>query len=102
MKLEAINRIEGVNVLAGKGQGTITAYPGDVFEVKDAKEAKRLIDKDAAQEYVVQDKLADSKKTAAQKPVTTRKAAGKKGSTADQKAEDGSDTASDEDLGLGG
>lgn len=102
MKLEALNRVQGVKVLAGKGKGGKTAYAGDVFEAKTDAEAERLIENGAAREYVVEDKLAGSKEPAepaTQKP-RGRKSAAKKSDG--QKADDGSDTADDSDLGLGG
>lgn len=96
MKLKALNRVEGVKVLTGKGKGGTTAYAGNIFETTSTAEAERLIDLGAAEKYVVKDELADEgdgKKPAPKKP-TTRKSGGKK-------AEDGSDTADDNDLGLG-
>lgn len=99
MKLEALNRVQGVKVLAGKGKGGKTAYAGDVFEAKTDAEAERLIENGAAREYVVEDKLAGSEEPATQKP-RGRKSAAKKSDG--QKADDGSDTADDSDLGLGG
>jgi len=100
MKLEAVNRVQGVKVLAGKGKGGKTAHAGDVFEAKTDAEAKRLIDLGAAKEYVVEDKLADSEESKPKRNTGGRKAATKK--TGGQKAEDGSDTADDSDLGLEG
>ncbi|KAE8546153.1 hypothetical protein [Marinobacter nauticus] len=103
MKLEALNRVQGVKVLAGKGKGGKTAMVGDVFEASTAAEAKRLIDLGAAKEYVVEDKLADSGEGGGKKTTTKSagKASGGKKASGGQKAEDGSDTADDEDLGLG-
>lgn len=103
MKLEALNRVQGVKVLAGKGKGDKTAFVGDIFEAKDTSEGERLVAIGAAKKYVVEDKLAGSeekpeKKAAGKAPA--KKAAGQK--SGDQKAEDGSDTADDSDLGLGG
>jgi len=99
MKLEALNRVQGVKVLAGKGKGGKTAYAGDVFEAKTDAEAERLIENGAAREYVVEDKLAGSEEPTAKKPGGRKPAAKKSGG---QKADDGSDTADDSDLGLGG
>lgn len=104
MKLEALNRVQGVKVLAGKGKGGKTAMVGDVFEASTTAEAKRLIDLGAAKEYVVEDKLADSGEGGGKKTTTKSsggKATGGKKASGGQKAEDGSDTADDEDLGLG-
>lgn len=96
MKLKALNRVEGVKVLTGKGKGGTTAYAGNIFETTSTAEAERLIDLGAAEQYVVKDELADEggEKKPAPKKTTTRKSGGKK-------AEDGSDTADDNDLGLG-
>ncbi|MDC8457826.1 hypothetical protein [Marinobacter sp. DS40M6] len=121
MKLEALNRVQGVKVLAGKGEGTKTAHTGDIFETRNDAEAERLIKLDAAKEYKVEDRLAgkgEGKSTSTQKKAPAKKApakkatggkpAAKKAETKDtggepgdsKKAEDGSDTADDEDLGL--
>lgn len=125
MKLTAINRVQGVKVLAGKGKGTKNAFAGDVFEPKTAAEGERLINLGVAEEYKVHDPLAEaeSKGTGTTKKAGGRKATGgktagkatqkndskaggetgdqtKDDKTGDQKAEDGSDTASDDDLGL--
>ncbi len=95
MKLVAANRIEGVNTLTGKGKGTSTAFVGDIFEV-DKSEEQRLIDLGAATEYRREDPLAGIDDGEEKKPA--RKPAARKGKS--QKAEDGSDTANEEDLGL--
>ena len=121
MKLEALNRVQGVKVLAGKGEGTKTAHAGDIFEARNDAEAARLIRLDAAKEYKVEDRLAgkgDGKSNSTQKKAPAKKApakkatggkpATKKAETKDtggepgdnKKADDGSDTANDDDLGL--
>jgi len=101
MKLTAINRVQGVKVLVGKGKGGNTAYANDVFEPKTTAEGERLVELGVAVEYKVHDPLADAEaeEGGKTKKTTTRKTATKK--TGGQKAEDGSDTANDEDLGLG-
>ena len=109
MKLEAINRVQGVKVLDGKGEGTDTAHAGDIFEARNDAEAKRLIKLEAAKEYKVEDRLADKggKPKAPAKKSTGTKSAAKKSTgeakpSGEQKAEDGSDTADESDLGLEG
>lgn len=124
MKMTAINRIQGVKVLAGKGKGGKTAFSGDVFEAS-PEEAERLTDIGAAEEYKVHDPLGDAEKTSGETTDTKKapakkapaKTTGKKGpakaaekkadentmgdeKTGNEKADDGSDTASDDDLGL--
>ncbi len=109
MKMEAINRVQGVKVLVGKGKGTKNAFAGDIFECNES-EAERLMSMDAAKEYSVKDRLAgldDDDEKAAPKKAAPKKPAGKKPATktsepgkGSEKAADGSDTASDEDLGL--
>jgi len=99
MKLEALNRVQGVKVLAGKGKGTKSAMVGDVFEISNQAEAERLISLGAAKEYTVEDKLAGSDDGTPKKS-SGRKTTGRKSSA--QKAEDGSDTADENDLGLDG
>lgn len=107
MKLKALNRVEGVKVLTGKGKGGTTAYAGNIFETTSTAEAERLIDLGAAEKYVVKDELADENtgegstpKKASTKKTTAKKTTAKKTGGA-QKAEDGSDTADESDLGLG-
>lgn len=111
MKMEAINRIQGVKVLVGKGKGTKNAFAGDIFEC-DPKEAERLMKMDAAQEYKVRDRLAEEgeggeggedkapAKKAAKKPTAAEKKAAAEKAAA-EKAADGSDTIGDEDGDLG-
>lgn len=128
MKLTAINRVQGVKVLAGKGKGGSIAYANDVFEPKTDAEGNRLVDLGVAVEYKVHDPLAEAEANSGSKTTTAKKTTGRKATggkaagkatqktdnkidtktggeigdkTGGQKAEDGSDTADDEDLGLG-
>lgn len=49
MKLRALHIISGVEVVKGKGKGSNTAQPDDIFT---SPSAQRLIDEGAAVEYV--------------------------------------------------
>lgn len=70
MKMTAINRVQGVKVLAGKGKGGKTAFSGDVFDVS-TEEAERLKDIGAAEEYKVHDPLGDAEKASGETTETT-------------------------------
>jgi len=94
MKLVANSKIQGVKALSGKGKGTSAAFAGDIFEV-DASEEQRLIDLGVAVKYSREDPLGEDN-DAEKKPA--RKTPARKGKS--EKADDGSDTASSEDLGL--
>jgi len=96
MKLVANSKIQGVKTLSGKGKGTSVAFAGDIFEVA-ASEEQRLIDLGVAVKYSREDPLGEDE-SVEKKPA--RKASAGKGKVNSEKAEDGSDTASNEDLGL--
>lgn len=68
MKLRALHIISGVEVIKGKGKGSDTAQPDDIFT---SPSAKRLIEEGAAVEYVEpevdDDAAAELKKAAGSK-----------------------------------